>query len=271
MTPGILGKSHPMPRVKLVLEYDGTHYVGWQLQPNGPSIHGRLRRAIAELLGTPVDLFAAGRTDSGVHARGQVVAFDSPLNLPLKAYAMGLNGMLPDDLAVVSAEEVDPAFDPRRWAQGKRYEYRISNLRRRSPLRRQTHWEIFQPLDLAAMQEGSKHLLGRHDFTSFRAAECEAKHPFRKITRADVTGTSGDEVVFTVEGTAFLRHMVRNLIGTLAQVGRRKRPPGWVKDVLEAKTRAHSGTTAPAHGLTLCEVFYGTPPGPNAKDADDPV
>jgi tRNA pseudouridine38-40 synthase len=254
-----------MPRIKLVLEYDGTHYVGWQLQPNGPSIQGRLMRAIAELVGSPVDVVAAGRTDAGVHARGQVVAFDSPVNLPLKAYAMGLNGLLPDDLAVVSAEEVDPAFDPRRWAKGKRYEYRISNLRRRSPLRRATHWEIFQPLDLAAMQEASAHLLGEHDFSSFRAAECEAKHPIRKVTRAELTGTSGDEIRFTVEGTAFLRHMVRNLIGTLALVGRRKQRPGWVKDVLEAKSRAHPGTTAPAHGLTLVEVFYGNPPGPNPK------
>ncbi len=258
-----------MPRIKLVLEYDGTHYVGWQLQPNGPSIQGRLMRALHELLGSSVDVYAAGRTDSGVHARGQVAVFDSPLNLPLRAYWMGLNGLLPDDVAVVKAEEVDPAFDPRRWATGKRYQYRISNLRARSPLRRLSHWEIFQPLDLEAMRAGAQHLLGKHDFTSFRAAECEAKHPVRTITRVDFSGSVGDEIVFTVEGTAFLRHMVRNLIGTLVNVGRSKHPAAWVKEVLEAKTREHAGVTAPPHGLTLAEVFYATPPGPNAKDQED--
>jgi tRNA pseudouridine38-40 synthase len=254
-----------MPRIKLVLEYDGTHYVGWQLQPNGPSIQGRLKRALQELIGTPVDVFAAGRTDSGVHARGQVAVFDSPLNLPLRAYWQGLNGLLPDDVAVVRAEEVDPAFDPRRWATGKRYVYRISNLRSRSPVRRLSHWEIFQPLDLEAMKRGAEHLLGHHDFSSFRAADCEAKHPFRRITRAQLDGTAGDEILFTVEGTAFLRHMVRNLIGTLVTVGRSKQPSGWVKAVLEAKTREHAGITAPPHGLTLIEVFYADPPGPNAS------
>ncbi len=254
-----------MPRIKLVLEYDGTHYVGWQLQPNGPSIQGRLKRAVQELVGAPVDVFAAGRTDSGVHARGQVVVFDSPVNLPLKAYWMGLNGLLPDDVAVVRAEEVDPAFDPRRWARGKRYVYRISNLRGRSPLRRLTHWEIFQPLDLEAMKQGSAHLLGRHDFSSFRAAECEARHPIREVTRAELAGAAGDELTFTVEGTAFLRHMVRNLIGTLVTVGRGKKPAPWVKDVLEARSRDHAGVTAPPHGLTLMEVFYANTPGPHAK------
>jgi tRNA pseudouridine38-40 synthase len=251
-----------MPRIKLVLEYDGTHYVGWQLQPNGPSVQGRVKRALQELLGTPIDVFAAGRTDSGVHAKGQVVAFDSPQNLPLRAYWMGLNGLLPDDVSVVKAEEVDPAFDPRRWARGKRYVYQISNLRGRSPLRRFSHWEIFQPLDLEAMRRAAAHLLGKHDFSSFRAAECEAKHPIRTVTKAQLDGTAGDAISFTVEGTAFLRHMVRNLTGTLVTVGRGKKPADWVKEVLEAKSRDHAGVTAPPHGLTLMEVFYSDPPGP---------
>ncbi len=256
-----------MPRIKLVLEYDGTHYVGWQLQPNGPSIQGRLKRALEELTGGPIDLFAAGRTDSGVHARGQVVVFDAPAKLPLRAYSMGLNGLLPDDVAVVSAEEVDPAFDPRRWARGKTYVYQISNRRSRSPLRRFSHWEIFQPLDLEAMKHAAVHLLGRHDFTSFRAADCEAKHPIRQITKAQLDGSVGNEILFTVEGTAFLRHMVRNLIGTLVTVGRGKHPAQWVKEVLESKSRDHAGVTAPAHGLTLMQVFYSDPPGPNLPSA----
>jgi tRNA pseudouridine38-40 synthase len=259
-----------MPRIKLVLEYDGTHYVGWQMQPNGPSIQGRLKLALKQLLNTDVDVFAAGRTDSGVHALGQVVAFDSPANLPLKAYWMGLNGLLPDDVAVVSAEVVDDAFDPRRWAQGKRYQYRISNRRGRSPNRRHSHWEIFQPLDLAAMQRAAQHYLGRHDFSSFRAKDCEARHPIREIKRADVDGTAGDELRFTVEGTAFLRHMVRNLTGALVEVGRGKQTSDWVKQILEAKDRNHTGSTAPAHGLTLLEVFYGPEPrGPNDSHHDE--
>ena len=122
-----------MPRVKLVLEYDGTNYVGWQIQQNGPSVQGRVQMAIQELEGAPIVLLAAGRTDSGVHARGQVVAFDSPRQLPLKAYWMGLNSLLPDDIAVVRAEEVVEDFDPRRWSDGKRYRYLVSNRRSRSP------------------------------------------------------------------------------------------------------------------------------------------
>ena len=168
-----------MPRVKLVLEYDGTNYVGWQIQENGPSVQGRVQRAIAELVGEPVAIVAAGRTDSGVHARGQVVAFDSPRQLPLKAYWMGLNSLLPEDIAVVRADEVADDFDPRRWSDGKRYCYLVSNRRSRTPLRRLTHWEIFLPLQVPAMVEASQHLLGRHDFSAFRASDCQAAHATR--------------------------------------------------------------------------------------------
>ncbi len=256
-----------MARFKLVLEYDGTNYVGWQIQPNGPSVQGRLQRALFDLTGQSISVEAAGRTDSGVHARGQVVAFDSPVNLPLKAYRMGLNGLLPEDIAVVSAEEVEPAFDPRRWSQGKRYQYRVSNRRTRSPLLRLTHWEIFLPLQFEAMAEAAKHLLGEHDFSAFRAADCQAAHATRKIHKVDLSGEVGGEIVVTVEGTAFLKHMVRNIVGSLVDIGRGKHPASWLGEVLAGKDRTKAGPTAPAHGLCLDEVFYGS--GPRENDDDE--
>lgn len=256
-----------MPRIRLVLEYDGTNYVGWQIQPNGPSVQGRLQRALQQLTGHPIVTAAAGRTDSGVHAAGQVVAFDSPVQLPMKAYWMGLNGLLPEDIAVVRAEEVSPDFDPRRWAKGKRYRYRISNRRARSPLLRLTHWEIYQPLDVPAMQAAVPCLVGKHDFSAFRAADCEAAHAHREITRAEITGRSGGTIELVVEGTAFLKHMVRNLAGSLADIGRGKHPAQWLKEVLEGKDRTRAGPTAPPQGLVLEEIQYGA--GPRAEGADD--
>lgn len=257
-----------MPRVKLVLEYDGTNYVGWQIQPNGPSVQGRLQLALQELLGTSVSVLAAGRTDSGVHARGQVAVFDSPRQLPMKAYWMGLNGLLPDDIAVVKAEEVVPDFDPRRWNSGKRYRYMVSNRRTRSPHRRFTHWEIFHPLAVAWMKDAAPSLLGKHDFSAFRASDCQAAHPIREIRKVEIAGEAGDEISFTFEGTAFLKHMVRNLVGTLIDVGKGRHPAEWVKSVLESKDRNLAGPTAPPQGLFLEEVFYG-PRGEGAEVDDD--
>jgi tRNA pseudouridine38-40 synthase len=256
-----------MPRVKLVLEYDGTNYVGWQIQPNGPSVQGRVQMALQQLTGQAITVQAAGRTDAGVHARGQVVAFDSPVSLPMKAYWMGLNSLLPDDIAVVHAEEVEPAFDPRRWCRGKRYVYRISNRRSRSPLRRHTHWEVFLPLNVAAMREAMRHVVGVHDFSAFRASDCQAKEARRELRKVDLTGASGDELIVTVEGTAFLKHMVRNLVGSFVEVGRGKRPPEWIAELLACRDRTKAGPTAPPHGLCLDEVFYGT--GPRDDEVDD--
>jgi len=249
-----------MPRVKLTLEYDGTRYVGWQVQRNGPSVQAALEAALLKLLGAPVELEVAGRTDAGVHALGQVVAFDTPLALPLKAYWMGLNGILPPDIAVVDVAEVPAGFDPRRWSRGKRYRYCISNRRTRAPLRRTTHWELFAALDVEAMQRASSRLLGRHDFSAFRAADCQAAHPVREIRGIDVQGTSGDEVRFEFAGTAFLKHMVRNLVGTLVEVGRGRQTEAWVTALLESRDRTLSGPTAPPQGLTLVEVLYGDGP-----------
>jgi tRNA pseudouridine38-40 synthase len=262
-----------MPRLKLTLEYDGTRYVGWQVQPNGVSIQARIVQALEQLLGERVDVVVAGRTDSGVHATGQVVCFDTPRELPLKAYGRGLNGLLPEDIAVVRAEEVPAGFDPRRWSHGKRYRYRVSNRPSRSPLRRFTHWEVFAPLDVEAMRRGAAHLLGRHDFSAFRASDCQAAHAVREVRRVDVQGASGDELSVTVEGTAFLKHMVRNLVGTLVDVGKGRHPDTWVAEVLASRNRKRAGPTAPPQGLVLEEVFYGDGPPPRTPggtaDGDD--
>lgn len=259
-----------MPRLKLVLEYDGTRYVGWQVQPNGRAIQAELQAALGKLLGGPVEVTAAGRTDSGVHATGQVVCFDTERTLPLKAYWRGLNGLLPDDIAVVSAEEVPAEFDPRRWSRGKRYRYRLSNRPSRSPLRRYTHWELFTPLQVEAMARAARYLLGRHDYSAFRASDCQAAHAVREVRRLDVVGAARDEVSFVVEGTAFLKHMVRNLVGTLVEVGKGRKPEAWVAEVLAAHDRTKAGPTAPPQGLVLEEVFYGDGPPPRtAGDSAD--
>ncbi|HEX4620698.1 MAG TPA: tRNA pseudouridine(38-40) synthase TruA, partial [Myxococcaceae bacterium] len=248
---------------------DGTNYVGWQIQQNGPSIQGRLQLALAELLGRPTQVLGAARTDSGVHALGQVACFDTERLLPMKAYWMGLSGLLPEDIAVVSAEEVAADFDPRRGAAGKRYRYVIGNRRTRSPLRRLSHWEIFQPLSVQAMREASAPLLGRHDFSAFRASDCQARHAVRELRQVEVSGEGGDEIRIDVEGTAFVKHMVRNIAGTLVEVGKARHGPGWVREVLDSKDRTRAGPTAPAHGLTLIEVLYRGAPaeGDDGEDA----
>lgn len=247
-----------MPRLKLTLEYEGTRYVGWQVQPNGPSIQSVLESGLERLLGARVSVASAGRTDAGVHASGQVACFDSPRVLPMKAYVMGLNGLLPPDVAVVDAVEVAEDFDPRRWSRGKRYRYRVSNRRTRSPLRRMTHWEVFAPLDVEAMRQAAAHLLGRHDFSAFRAADCQAKHAVREIRSLAVEGTSGDAVSFVVEGTAFLKHMVRNLAGTLVEVGKGRRPASWVAEVLASQERKRAGPPRRLRGWCWRRSSTGT-------------
>ncbi len=245
-----------MPRIKLILEYEGTEYVGWQTQQNGPSIHDCVLRALTQFLRERAVLFAAARTDSGVHALGQVVCFDTARDLPLKAYGTGLNKLLPRDIAVVGASCVADDFDPRRGASGKRYRYLIWNRRAPSPMRRRTHWEIFQPLDVEAMRAAGALLLGRHDFSAFRASDCQATHAIRELRELSVEGQGGGEVSIAIEATAFLKHMARNIVGSLVEIGSGRKDAQWLKSALESRDRTLSGPTAPAHGLTLLEVLY---------------
>jgi tRNA pseudouridine38-40 synthase len=258
-----------MPRIRLTIEYDGTRYVGWQVQPNGPSIQAEVEKALANLVQTQVSVVVAGRTDAGVHARGQVAAFTAPRELPLVGWVRGLNGFLPKDIAVTGAAVVPDDFDPRRWAQGKRYIYRVSNRPTRSPLLGGTHWEVFAPLDVAAMRAGAPALIGRHDFSAFRAANCQAAHAVREVRKLEIAGEAGGTITFTVEGTAFVKNMVRNLVGTLVDVGKGKHPAGWVAEVLASRDRTRGGQCAPAHGLVLDEVFFGDGPVQSSAPEDE--
>ncbi|HEU4382194.1 MAG TPA: tRNA pseudouridine(38-40) synthase TruA [Anaeromyxobacteraceae bacterium] len=245
-----------MPVVKLVLEYDGTRYVGWQVQPNGPSIQAEVERALATLRQAPVRVTAAGRTDAGVHALGQVASFPEEKPLPLAAYVKGMNALLPEDVAVRRVSLEPDGFDARRDARGKRYRYRIQNLETRAPLGRRTAWQVFRPLDAEAMRSAARPLLGRHDFAAFQAADCDAHHAMRDLSRLEVLGERRGEIQVVAEATAFVKHMVRNLVGTLVEVGLGNEGPEWVASVLAGRDRTRAGPTAPSHGLCLEEVFY---------------
>jgi tRNA pseudouridine38-40 synthase len=243
--------------VKLVLSYDGTRYVGWQVQPNGPSIQAELERALSTLHKEPVRVTGAGRTDSGVHALGQVASLAVERPLPPGAYVKGLNALLPEDIAIRHAEVRDAPFDARRDARGKRYRYRIENLPTRAPLGRLQAWQVFRALDVAAMRAAAALLLGRHDFGAFRAADCAAHHAVRDLRRLDVIGEGGGRIEVVAEATAFLKHMVRNLVGTLVEVGLGARAPDSMAGLLASRDRTLAGRTAPPQGLVMEEVFYG--------------
>jgi tRNA pseudouridine38-40 synthase len=246
-----------VPVVKLVLEYDGTRYVGWQLQPNGPSIQAEVERALEALHKAPRRVIAAGRTDAGVHALGQVVSFLEREPLPVKAYVQGMNAILPADVAVRAATLEPDGFDARRSASGKRYRYRIENDPIRAPLSRHVAWQVYRPLDADAMRAAAVHLLGRHDFACFQAADCACAHAVRVVRRCEVAGTPGGRIDVVLEATAFVRHMVRNITGTLVDVGMGKRTPESLPALLLTRDRALAGPTAPPQGLCLEEVFYG--------------
>ncbi len=247
-----------MRTVLLTLEYDGTDYVGWQVQPNGPSVQAALERALSTLVKEPVKVTGAGRTDAGVHARGQAASVRTDKGLPLKAFVAGVNALLPKDIAVLSAEEREEGFDARRSARGKIYRYRISNRPGRSPLERRFAWEVFQPLSAEAMARAGAALVGRHDFSAFRASDCEASTTVREVRRLEVR-RSGERVEVEIEATAFLKHMVRNIVGTLVEVGLGRREEASVAAVLAGRDRVQAGATAPAHGLCLEKVFYEPP------------
>jgi len=255
-----------MAVVKLVLEYDGTRYVGWQVQPNGPSVQAEVERALETLHKAPRRVTAAGRTDAGVHALGQVASFFEREPLPLTAYLQGMNALLPPDVAVRAASLEPDGFDARRSATGKRYRYRIENGPARSPLSRVVAWEHFRPLDADAMRAATVHLLGRHDFACFQASDCACEHAVREIRRCEVTGERGGRIDLVLEATAFVKHMVRNITGTLCEVGTGKRSPESLKSLLLTRDRTLAGPTAPPHGLCMEEVFYGPRQAPSGDE-----
>jgi tRNA pseudouridine38-40 synthase len=222
--------------------------------------------------GDSIAATAAGRTDAGVHARGQVVSFRTTRELNRNAYERGLNTYLPFSVAVRGVEPAPEGFDARRWARGKRYAYRMLRSRFRSPLRDRFTWLVHRKLHVAAMQEAAQLLIGRHDFAAFRAANCEARTTVREMRRVEIV-EDGEELVLTFEATAFLKQMVRSLTGTLWEVGAGKRAPASIAGLLTNANRSEAGPTAPAQGLCLEEVFYDLAAGPprrqGTSDADE--
>ncbi len=245
-----------MPSIKLIIEYDGTGYSGWQLQPNGVTIQEVLEGGLKELLGEPVRLRSSGRTDAGVHARGMVAVFSTSRSLPMAAYHHGLNNLIPPDIAIRSAQEVADSFNPRAEALGKLYRYTILNAPTRSPLNRSASWLIKERLDLAAMGEAAAEFIGEHDFRAFQAANCAARSTVRRITGMEITADREGFITIDVRGTGFLRNMVRIMVGTLVAVGQGRMAPGNVSQLLAVGERSLAGSTAPPQGLCLIEVYY---------------
>lgn len=253
-------------RWKLTLEYDGTNYCGWQIQEEQfPTIQQSLQRAIKEFCQQEIKVQGAGRTDAGVHAKGQVCHFDLDYGeRELDAFELtkAINAhMREEPIAVLHAEKVEEDFNARFGAKLKRYEYRIISKPTPLALDHNRAWHVKYDLDATAMEEGAQHLLGHHDFSTFRDSMCQANSPERTIEKIDVTESAydsygGKEIVIGVEAQAFLHHQVRNFAGTLKLVGQGKWQPNDVKDALEAKDRTKGGPTAPATGLYLISINY---------------
>lgn len=245
-----------MPRIKLTLEYDGRGFVGWQRQDNGPSIQEALEAAIAGYCGQACPTFAAGRTDAGVHALGQVVHFDLPRNDPERTVRAAINAHLsPRPIAVLSAEVVADDFHARFSCLGRDYLYRIVNRDAPLTVRRGLAWRVPQPLDAGAMDAAAQVLVGRHDFTSFRAAACQSHSPVKTLDSLSVRRT-GEIVEIRAAAKSFLHHQVRNMVGTLHLVGLGKWSAADVQAALDARDRSAAGPTAPAGGLYFVAARY---------------
>jgi len=250
-------------KIRLVVEYDGTTLSGWQRQANAPTVQQHLEEALAQMLQHDVTIAGASRTDAGVHARGQVAAFETERAIPLHGIRRGLNSLLPDAIAVRSADEVPLDFHPRFAATGKHYRYTIYRAADRSPRFRERAWHHPEPLDVARMRDAARTLVGPHDFAAFRAAGCTARTTVRRIDTVDLVEAATDAGIaepdllsIEVRGNAFLRNMVRILVGTLADVGRGALEVRQVAEILASLDRTKAGKTAPAHGLELVEVRY---------------
>jgi tRNA pseudouridine38-40 synthase len=244
-----------MRHIRLVVEYDGTGLHGWQRQANGPTVQQHLEEALARLVSHEVTVTGASRTDAGVHARGQVASFRTDKPIPLHGIRRGLNSLLPAQIAVRDATEVADDFHPRFSALGKHYRYTILARADRSPRWRDRAWHHAEALSIDAMREGAAHLIGEHDFAAFRAAGCTAKTTMRRVDSVAVERT-GELVEIDVRGNAFLRNMVRIIVGTLSEVGTGRRSPGQVAEILALRDRTRGGITAPPQGLELVAIDY---------------
>jgi tRNA pseudouridine38-40 synthase len=243
--------------IKLILEYDGTNYHGWQSQAGSgrPTVQETVERAIRELGHEEADLCSSGRTDAGVHAFGHVANFATTMTMPPEAWAPALNHHLPSDIRVLRSEEVAPDFHSRFSASGKTYRYVILNRHAPSALYRDRAWHVPKKLNLPAMRRAAKYLVGTHDFSAFRASACGAKNPVRTL-KSLVIEKQDDFVEIALEADAFLQYMARNIAGSLVEVGLGRLSSRTIKDILLSRDRTRAGRTAPAQGLYLVRVTY---------------
>ena len=245
-----------MRTIKLIIEYDGSNYLGWQVQPNGQTIQGVIQDRLKRLTGEPLQLIGSGRTDAGVHALGQVAHFKTESRMDASTFQRALNSLLPEGIVIRRAEEVEADFHARRSAKSKIYEYRILNRVTPPAVDRQYVWHVPQKLNLDEMKKATRNLVGEHDFSAFRSVGSPTRSSVRNILRADWKRGKRSVLRFEIEATGFLKQMVRAIVGTLVEVGRGKISAQEFKRILDSKDRKEAGPTAPAHGLFLNEVKY---------------
>ena len=244
-----------MKRVKLIISYDGTNYCGWQIQMNGITVEEIINRELSRLLGEEIAVIGASRTDSGVHAIGNVAVFDTETKIPAEKISFSLNQRLPEDIRIQKSEEVPADFHPRYCDSTKTYEYKILNRRFPDPLNRlYTHF-VYMPLDVEKMREAAAYIVGEHDFASFCSSGSQVKTTIRTVYTLDIEKES-DIISIKISGNGFLYNMVRIIVGTLIKVGLGVYPAKHVKEILEAKDRYQAGPKAPARGLTLVGIEY---------------
>lgn len=244
-----------MPTFKLTLEYDGSHYAGWQRQPGHPTIQAAIEEVLERIAQVRIPIVGAGRTDAGVHALGQVASFKTTRELAPYQWLRASNSYLPKDISVRSVEQVPDSFHARYSARGKQYDYHILNRSEHSPLQRHRAWTIYRSLDVARMAEAAARLVGTHDFSSFEGSPTDNENPHCHLHRLDVKQL-GETIVIAAYADRFLKQMVRAIIGTLVEVGLQKRTVESMETILDARHRSAAGQTAPPHGLYLMRVEY---------------
>ena len=245
-----------MRNIKLVIEYEGTNYQGWQVQPKGSTIQGTIEEKLALLTGETICLVASGRTDAGVHAFGQVAHFKTKGKMDVQSIQRALNSLLPPDILIQRAEEVEEGFHARKHSKSKVYEYRILNRNLRSVFHRGYAWHIPRKLDFEEMKKAARNLIGEHDFSSFRSVGSPTRTAIRRVIRVEWKKARDGLIRFEIEANGFLKQMVRAMVGTLVEVGKGKMSAEEFRRVLYSKDRKRAGPTAPAHGLFLKEVKY---------------
>lgn len=244
-----------MKRIKLTVAYDGTNYCGWQIQPNGITVEEVLNRELSALTKTKVTVIGASRTDSGVHARGNVAVFDTDSPIPPDRIAYALNRRMPEDIVVIRSEEVPADWHPRYQNSVKTYEYHILNSKMPDPTKRHTTYFVSYHLDIQKMREAAAYIVGEHDFASFCNIHTDVEDTVRTIYELAIE-KNGEEWTIRIRGKGFLYNMVRIIVGTLLRVGRGFYTPEQVKEILEAKDRKSAGVTAPPQGLMLMQIEY---------------